>query len=117
MRRLDALTRVYPKIENLVVVTIMGAVAAELRKYDEALYNKPRWLVINKVDLLPEEERAERIAALVKGYGPVEKHFVISAISGDGCKPLTYAIMEHLESLPRHNEDAETEVDEKADLE
>src|SRR6476469_3395078 len=31
MRRLEALTAIYPKIDNLVVVTIMGAVAAELQ--------------------------------------------------------------------------------------
>jgi GTP-binding protein len=115
------LVDIAPFDENVDPVHEAHAIVEELRKYDEALYNKPRWLVINKVDLLPEDERAERIAALVKGYGPVEKHFVISAISGDGCKPLTYAIMEHLESLPRHNEidtnDSETEVDEKADLE
>lgn len=115
------LVDIAPFDENVDPVHEAHAIVEELRKYDEALYNKPRWLVINKVDLLPEDERAERIAALVKGYGPVEKHFVISAISGDGCNPLTYAIMEHLESLPRHNEidtnDSETEVDEKADLE
>jgi GTP-binding protein len=111
------LVDIAPFDENVDPIHEAHAIVEELRKYDEALYNKPRWLVINKVDLVPEDERAERIAALVKGYGPVDKHFVISAISGDGCKPLTYAIMEHLESLPRHNEDTETEVDEKADLE
>ena len=111
------LVDIAPFDENVDPIHEAHAIVEELRKYDEALYNKPRWLVINKVDLVPEEERAERIAALVKGYGQVDKHFVISAISGDGCKPLTYAIMEHLESLPRHNEETETEVDEKADLE
>jgi GTP-binding protein len=115
------LVDVAPFDENVDPVREAHAIVEELRKYDEALYEKPRWLVINKVDLVPEDERAERIAALVKGYGAVDKHFVISAISGDGCKPLTYAIMEHLESLPRNNEidtnDSETEVDEKADLE
>src|SRR5574340_107635 len=73
------------------------AILDELRKYDQGLYAKPRWLVINKIDLLPEEERAGRIAAIVAGYGPVERHFAISAISGTGCRELTYAIMEHLE--------------------
>ena len=111
------LVDIAPFDENVDPIHEAHAIVEELRKYDEALYNKPRWLVINKVDLVPEEQRAERIAALVKGYGPVDKHFVISAISGDGCKPLTYAIMEHLESLPRHNEETETEVDEKADIE
>ena len=35
------------------------AIVEELRKYDEALYNKPRWLALNKLDLIPEEERAD----------------------------------------------------------
>lgn len=82
------------------------AIVKELRKYDEALYRKPRWLVINKIDLVPEEERQARIKALLKGYGKVERYFVVSAISGDGCRELTFAIMDYLES---------TRTDEKAD--
>ena len=73
------------------------AILEELRKYDAALYNMPRWLIINKVDLLPADERTQRIAALVDGYGKVERHFAISAINGMGCRELTFAIMEHLE--------------------
>jgi GTP-binding protein len=78
------------------------AIVKELRKYDEALYEKPRWLVINKIDLVPEDERKGRIAALVKGYGKGVRHFAISAINGDGCKELTYAIMETLEEQRSH---------------
>ena len=73
------------------------AILEELRKYDAALFDKPRWLVINKIDLLPEEERAERVAALIEGYGAVERHFAISAINGQGCRELTFAIMDYLE--------------------
>ncbi len=73
------------------------AILNELRKYDESLFDKPRWLVINKVDLVPSEDRSERIAALVKGYGPVERAFPISAINGDGCRELTFAIMDYLD--------------------
>jgi GTP-binding protein len=61
------------------------AILKELKKYDEALYKKPRWLLINKIDLVPEDEREARVAALVKSYKP-KKHFVISAISGEGCR-------------------------------
>jgi len=73
------------------------AIVEELRKYDPALFDKPRWLVINKIDLIPEDERAERVAALVDGYGAVERHFTISAINGQGCRELTFAIMDYLE--------------------
>ncbi len=84
------------------------AILEELRKYDQALMEKPRWLVINKIDLLPEDERAGRIAALAAGYGKVEKTFSISAINGAGCRELTYAIMEHVEQHARTIEDAAT---------
>jgi GTP-binding protein len=73
------------------------AIVAELKKYDAALYRKPRWLVLNKIDLVPEEERAGVIAEFVRRYrwkGPV---FAIAAVSGEGCRPLTFAIMAHLE--------------------
>ncbi len=82
------------------------AIVEELRKYDEDLYRKPRWLVLNKLDLIPEEERQDRVDAFVKELdwtGPV---FAIAAISGINCQPLTYAIMAHLEEM-RRTEEAE----------
>jgi GTP-binding protein len=77
------------------------AILKELKKYDQALFDKPRWLVINKIDLVPEEERAARVKALVKSYKP-ERHFVISAISREGCRDVTFAIMDYLETLRKH---------------
>ena len=84
------------------------AIIKELKKYDEALYRKPRWLVINKIDLVPEEERKKRIAALLKGYGKVDRHFVISAIDGEGCRAVVFAVMDYLEQVRRdENPDSE----------
>jgi GTP-binding protein len=74
-----------------------NAILEELRKYDEALFQKPRWLVINKIDLVPEEERQGRIDRLLAGYGSVERFFTISALTGDGCREICYAVMAHLE--------------------
>ena len=76
------------------------AIVAELAKYDEALHAKPRWLVLNKMDLVPEEERPARVKAFVKAYrwkGPV---FAISAISAEGTRELVYAIQEWLDAHP-----------------
>ncbi len=73
------------------------AIVEELKKYDETLYHKPRWLVLNKVDMIPEGERDQRRMDFVKAFGWDGPCFCISAISGDGCKPLVYAIMEHIE--------------------
>jgi len=74
------------------------AIAEELRKYDEELYAKPRWLVLNKLDLIPEEERAERVAAFLEAYGPVERHFQISAMKGEGTQALIFAIQDLLDA-------------------
>ena len=71
------------------------AIVEELKKYDEALYDKPRWLVLNKIDMLPNSE--EVVKAFVKDFGWKGRVFAISAISGLGCKELTYAIMQHIE--------------------
>lgn len=73
------------------------AIVEELRKYDEELYNKPRWLILNKVDML--ENSAEKVAEFVKAYGWKGPCYAISAISGGGCKELVYAIMDHVEAV------------------
>lgn len=72
------------------------AIVNELRKYDEALYNKPRWLVLNKTDMLDATERERKIADFIRDYGWEGKVFSISALTGEGCKALTYAIMAHI---------------------
>jgi GTP-binding protein len=72
------------------------AIVNELKKYDQALYEKPRWLVLNKLDMIPEEEREERVKDFVKRYkwkGPV---FKISALTREGCQPLIHAIYEEV---------------------
>ena len=76
------------------------AIVRELERYDRSLYDKPRWLVLNKIDLIDPAERDARVAALVKSYrwkGPV---FAIAAISGEGCRDLVYAIQRWLEAHP-----------------
>jgi len=80
------------------------AIVEELRKYDEALYNKPRWLVLNKIDMLPESKQV--VENFVKAYGWEGRVFAISAISGIGCKELTYAIMQHIEENKQHVDEA-----------
>jgi GTPase len=85
------------------------AIVRELERYDPALAEKPRWLVLNKLDLIDEDERAERVAAFVKSYrwkGPV---FAITAIDGSGCRELVFAIQAWLEQHPAA---AVTEVNE-----
>lgn len=72
------------------------AIAAELRKFDPALYRKPRWLVLNKMDMLPTAEREAAAAKLTRRWrGP---SFCISALTGEGCRELSFAVMKFLET-------------------
>ena len=82
------------------------AIVAELRKYDEGLYEKPRWLVLNKIDLLAPDMRTVQAERFVKDFGWSGKSFIISALTGEGCQQLSYAIMDHLEqdAITRHEE-------------
>jgi GTPase len=74
------------------------AIVEELRRYDQELFDKPRWLVLNKLDLIPEAERAGRVAAFLEAYGPVERHFEIAAITGEGCRGLIFALQDFLDA-------------------
>jgi GTPase len=89
------------------------AIARELAKYDPELAAKPRWLVLNKLDLLPEAERETATRAFVKSLrwkGPV---FGISAIDGGGCRALTFAVQDWLDANPKT---ADTPVDSTAPI-
>ena len=86
------------------------AIVAELKKYDEALYKKPRWLVLNKLDMVPVDERAARVADFVKRFrykGPV---FEISALTREGSEPLVQDSYKHI-SAQHIAEQAPVEID------
>ena len=75
------------------------AIAAELAKYSPELAEKPRWLVINKIDLLSEEELAKAREALLEQLdwtGPV---FEVSAVTGAGTEALGHAVIQTLEEF------------------
>jgi GTPase len=72
------------------------AIVAELKKYDPKLHAKPRWLVFNKLDMVPVEERESRVKDYVRRLrwkGPV---FSISALARDGLQPLLEKIQNHV---------------------
>ena len=74
------------------------AITLELKKYDPDLFDKPRWLVLNKLDMVPTDERAARVKDFVKRFkykGPV---FEISALNREGCEGLVRAIYDHLQA-------------------
>jgi GTP-binding protein len=71
------------------------AIVKELRKFDETLYRKPRWLVLNKADLLPAAERTPAAKRFLARLGWKGKSFIISALTGEGCRELVHAIAAH----------------------
>lgn len=106
-RLLLHLVDIAPFDDNVDPVREARAIIEELRKYDEDLYNKPRWLVLNKVDML--QDAGDVAQDFVKEFGWEGRCFVISAINGVGCKELTYAIMEHLETARAEQDNAADE--------
>ncbi|VVE89709.1 Obg family GTPase CgtA [Pandoraea bronchicola] len=85
-----------PFDEGVDPVADAQAIVLELQKYDEELFQKPRWLVLNKVDMVPEAERAERVADFKKRFGWNGPTFEISALTGEGCEKLCLAVQEYL---------------------
>lgn len=88
---------VAPFDEKVDLAQSIRALEDELHKFDEELYRKPRWLVFNKVDLLPEEEQQRVCANLLQTLDWKDRWFAVSALTGKGCEALIYAIMEYLE--------------------
>ncbi len=77
------------------------AVVAELKKFSKELAAKPRWLVLNKRDLLPEEEAEKRARAILRSLRFRGPHYLISGATGRGTKELTEAVMAFLEERAR----------------
>lgn len=87
-----------PFDEAIDTVAQAKAIVNELKKYDPELYRKPRYLVLNKLDMVPAERRAEVVHDFVKRFkfkGPV---FEISALTREGCEQLTRAAYQHIKS-------------------
>lgn len=98
------------------------AIVEELRKYDETLYTRPRWLVLNKLDMVPEDEREQRIQAFLQAYGWPQapdryaafdpyapRWFATAGLTGEGTRELTFAIMDYLEAWNRWQADQDAE--------
>lgn len=102
------LVDIAPLHEGIDPVAEARAILNELKKYDQALYNKPRWLLLNKVDLL--ENPPEKVEAFLNEFNDYDRQFTISAINGGGCKELTYAIMDFLIEMNQREADAQADL-------
>lgn len=73
----------------------------ELRAYDPELLEKPRWLVFNKIDMIPDVvERDALIQRILKSINWQAPYFMISAIQREGTQALSYALMNYIDENP-----------------
>jgi len=75
-------------------VAQVRAIERELEKHDPALLDKPRWLVLNKADLLPRDEAQSRAEAVVAALGWNAPWFVTSALSREGTREVCLKIQQ-----------------------
>ncbi len=109
-RLLLHLVDIAPFDEAVDPVAQARAIVAELKKYDPALHAKPRWLVLNKLDMVPVAEREARVKDFVRRLrykGPV---FSISALTREGCEELIKSVYQHLQAQHR-SEQPPAEID------
>jgi GTP-binding protein len=85
-----------PLDEGADVVRDTRAIAGELRKYDEALYRKPRWIVLNKIDLIAPADRERLVRELRRRLRTKAPIFAISAVTGEGCMELVAEVARYL---------------------
>jgi len=71
-------------------------ITQELENYSASLATRERWLVFNKIDLLPEEEQQHYCQTIIEALNWQAPVFQISAITGQGCQEVCYEIMNYL---------------------
>ncbi|HIO76298.1 MAG TPA: GTPase ObgE, partial [Gammaproteobacteria bacterium] len=80
-----------PEISNDPVADIK-TVENELAAFDPDLASRPRWLVLNKVDLMSDEEADQILQTLVESLSWTSPSFVVSGLTGKGCRELMFGV-------------------------
>ncbi|HET6602937.1 MAG TPA: GTPase ObgE [Xanthomonadaceae bacterium] len=90
-------------------VAQVQAIESELARYDPGLIARPRWLVLNKLDLLPEDEREAAAAAIVARLRWRAPWFAVSALAGHGTREVCLKVAGLLERLKADEAEAAAE--------
>jgi GTP-binding protein len=98
-RLLLHLVDILPPDPDQDIVQDVQRIAGELEKFSPELAAQERWLVINKLDQLSEEDADQACEKLLEGLGWEGKVFRISGLSGEGVKELAQACMNRLEEM------------------
>lgn len=105
-----------PFDEDVDPVQQVRAIENELRKYDPGMLEKPRWLVLNKGDLLSDEERQEKAEAIVKALDWKEPWFVVSAIGREGTWPIMLRIQQFFDDEKQAALEAAEDIAERSKM-
>jgi GTP-binding protein len=90
--------------EESTIIHNIRTIESEIEHYDPEFLQKPRWLVFNKIDALPEKEvdsRIQRIVEKIQWTGPV---FAVSAIAKVGTQALCQSMMDYLNESKKNPE-------------
>jgi GTP-binding protein len=104
-----------PLDERIDPVESVRTIVTELGRFSVELASKPRWLVINKTDLLSPDELAKRRARLLAALDWRGEVYEVSAATGSGTGTLAQAVMRELEQLREVGDEgvADSEVEER----
>jgi GTPase len=86
------------------------AIEHELQKYDPQMLEKPRWLVLNKADLMFEDEAQERAKSIVAELGWTQPWYMVSAISREGTWPIMLDVQQFFDRLREEQLEAEADA-------
>ena len=103
-----------PFDEGISPAQQVRAIEDELRRYDPGMLEKPRWLVLNKGDLMGEEERQARAKEIVEELGWKEPWFVTSALSREGTWPIMLRVQQFFDDNKRDAAEAAEDAAERA---
>ena len=79
-------------------VAAARVIAAEVRKYSPQLARKPRWYVLNKIDLVPAEDRSALAAGFRRRLRTTAPVFMVSAATREGCAELARAVQAYVDT-------------------
>lgn len=83
---------------NAEPVADARVIATEVRKYSPQLARKPRWYVLNKIDLVPRENRSALVAEFRRRLRTTAPVFTVSAVTREGCPELIQAVQSHVDT-------------------
>ena len=105
-----------PFDESIDPAEQVRAIENELRKYDPDMLEKPRWLVLNKGDLLDDETRAERAKAIIAALDWKEPWFTVSALGREGTWPIMLKIQQFFDDQKHAALEAAEDLTERAKM-